>query len=136
MGSGKPTKTFKKDSKWTAGNQQKVEWQGYVAFELSTAQKAAYKKAIEQGKDPLEWLSQICVDGTYTLKVDYRPQENCWRAALYCQKYGHPNAGWSLPCRAADFWEACRRLAYLHAEVLQGEWTHPADSMGWNDEKW
>lgn len=129
-------RTRKTDSKTTTQGKPKVEWQGYVTFELATAQKKALDKFIENKNDPIDWLPGIALDGVYEVKCKWDAYNNCWVASLYCSKYGHENAGWALPCRANDFWTALRRLAFVHQEVLKGQWHVGANDTGWNDEKW
>lgn len=136
MGTKKPTQSPRTDSKFTANRKPKVEWQGYVNFEISKEQKTALNQAIKNNNDPLLWLPQIAADGVYEIKAKWDSYNNCWVATIYCAKYGHDNAGWALPCRAADFWDSLRRVAFVHSEVLQGEWHVTKLDNGWDDEKW
>jgi len=132
----KAGKSRKPDSKTTAAGKPKVEWQGYVTIEITESQKRALQKFVAEKNDPIAWLDKILMDATYSLKVDYDNYNNCWRASFYCQKYGHVNAGWNLPARAATIDNAIRRLCFIHSEVLQGAWVKDNLSSGWSDEKW
>lgn len=129
-------KTKRTDSRNTVSGKPKVEWQGYVTFELATSHKKALDTALENHNDPLDWLPRIALDGVYEVKCKWDTYNNCWVATLYCSKSGHENAGWALPCRSGDFWTALRRLAFVHIEVLKEQWHVGANDLGWNDEKW
>lgn len=131
-----PGKTKKSDSTFTARNKPKVEWQGYVTFELNEAHKKGLAKAVQNNNDPLLWLPKIASDGVYEIKTKWDTYNNCWVTNIYCAKFGHPNAGWSLPTRAADYWESIRRAAYVHVEVLKEDWHIGANDTGWNDDRW
>jgi len=128
--------TRKKDSNVTAHNKPKVEWQGYVTFELNEAHKKGLDKAVSNENDPLLWLPKIAIDGVYEIKTKWDTYNNCWVATIYCSKFGHENAGWALPARAANYWDALRRVAYVHLEVLKEGWHVGANDTGWKDEKW
>lgn len=134
--SKKPSYTPKSDSKFTARNKPKVEWQGYVNFEVQKTHKAALDAMVKAGNDPLLWLPKIAADGVYEVKAKWDTYNNCWVASLYCAKHGHESAGWALPCRASDYWDALRRLAFVHVEVLHESWSIGANDFGWDDEKW
>lgn len=132
----KPGHTPKSSSSKTANGTAKVEWRGYVTFELEQAHIAAYKKALENGTEFLDQLPKIAEEGVYVVKCAWDKRNKCWVALLYCQDATHPNAGWSLPARSADYWEAQRRLVFLHLVVLAGAWGTSDDGTGWNDDKW
>lgn len=134
--SARPGKTPKKDSNVTARNKPKVEWQGYVTFELQQSHKKTLELFISKGNDPLSWLPKIAADGVYEVKTKWDSYNNCWVTNIYCAKHGHENAGWSLPTRASDYWESQRRAAFVHIEVLKEQWHVGANDTGWNDEKW
>lgn len=129
-------KTRKTDSNVTRAGKPKVEWRGYVTFEISTAQKGTLAKFIENNNDPLGWLPDIAIDGEYEVKTKWDSYNSCYVCNIYCSKYGHPNAGWSLPARAADYWECQRRAAFIHVEVLKGQWGVDSTETGWTDERW
>jgi len=132
----KPGKTKKTDSSSTSRGKPKVEWQGYVTFELAASHKAALAKQVEIDNDPLLWLPKIATDGIYEVKTKWDSFNNCWVTTLYCSRAGHPHAGWSLPARASDYWESQRRAAFVHVEVLKESWHVGADDTGWNDDNW
>ena len=136
MGNQHGGKTRKTDSKTTVAGKPKVEWRGYVTFELSKEQKGALAKFVQDGNDPLRWLPTVAQDGIYEIKTKWDTYNNCWVTNIYCSKFGHANAGWSLPVRASDYWESQRRAAFVHLEVLREEWHTPANDFGWDDEKW
>lgn len=129
-------KTRKQDSHITTSGKAKVEWRGYVTYELESHHKKALEARMASGVDPLDWLPRIATEGTYEVKCKWDAYNSCWVASLYCSKSGHPDAGWALPCRAADFWTALRRLAFIHIEVLSEQWGIGANDTGWTDDKW
>lgn len=130
------SKSRKSDSKFTVSGQAKVEWKGYVNVEITSEAKKALAKFMENGNDPLDWIEGICQEGVYEVKCKWDARNNCWAANLYCAKPGHINAGWSLPARASNFWEALRRVAFIHVEVLKGGWGVGEPTSGWTDDKW
>lgn len=136
MATPRTGQTSKKDSAVTANGRPKVEWKGYVTYEIDTAAKAVLQKFIENGNDPINWLAEIAIDGTYEVKTRYDSYNECFVTNLYCIKYGHVNAGWSLPVRASDYWESQRRAAFVHVEVLQRNWGVGEQKKGWTDDSW
>lgn len=126
----------KQDSKITANGRPKVEWKGYVTFTLTEEAKTALRHFMSIGSDPLHWLEEIAAEGVYEIKVRWDSYNECYVCNIYCIKYGHVNAGWTLPVRAADYWECQRRAAFVHREVLQGQWGVGEQKVGWTDDKW
>jgi len=134
--SARTGQTRKADSARTTDGKKKVEWQGYVTFELNEAHKKTLAKFMAEANDPIDWLPRIAEDGTYEVKTKWDSYNNCYVTNIYCAKVGHVNAGWSLPTRAADYWESQRRAAFVHREVLKGNWGVDAPRTGWTDDKW
>jgi len=134
--SPKNGQTRKSDSNFTSRGKQKVEWMGYVTFELNEAHKKGLARAIANNNDPLLWLPKIAIDGVYEIKTKWDTYNNCWVTNIYFSKFGHEHAGWSLPARASEYWESARRAAYVHVEVLKEKWHVGANDTSWNDERW
>lgn len=118
------------------GKPPKVEWVGFVQYEPNESDKRAMAAYVASGKDPLDLIESCIGDGEYDLKTRYDARNNCYASTLYCGVAGHRHAGYALAARAADPFESMRRVLFLHAVVLEGEWNVGNEDTGWNDEKW
>lgn len=118
------------------GKSPRVEWIGFVQYEPSESDRRAMAAYVAGGDDPLDLVDSVIGDGTYDLKVRKDVKNGCYAATLYCGSYGHRHAGYALAARASNAWEAQRRVLFLHAIVLEGEWNVTNEGADWNDDKW
>lgn len=132
--SSRPTAAPKKDSPTTAKGKTKVEWKGYVNWQLSEQHKATFRKWLETQPKIDEIIHEITEDG-YDIKIRYDGYNACMSAQLYCTNPANPNAGWCLSMRANDWYTALLRVIYVHCIALEGAWSEPS-TQGWTDEQW
>jgi len=118
------------------GKPPRVEWAGFVQYEPNESDKRAMASYVASGKDPLDLIERCIGDGEYDLKTRFDTRNNCYAASLYCGVAGHRHAGFALAARAADPYEAMRRVLFLHTFVLEGEWNVNNEDTGWDNTKW
>lgn len=111
----------------------RVEWKGYVSPTLSTAEKKAYRTWAADTVEVNRAVSTT-IDSRYTLKIDYMENDGAYRAGLYCQKQGHPDAGYCLTVFAGDWWEATMRVVYCHIVLLNSSWASLTGKGKWKDD--
>lgn len=133
--SNKPRKNQKEDTNGLRNGKQKVEWKGYVNFELNDQFKADFKKRMGQGQSFVSGVGEELADG-YSLKVRYDLRNKAFQATLYCENPDHKQAGWALAARASDPYTALERVCYIHLLVLDRRWDVDSDETAWDDEKW
>lgn len=131
---GKPNYQPKKDSKFKANGAPKVEWKGYVNWELTKAHVRAFDEWVASNPD-FDGLLQKAVRDGYDFKVRYDERNDAMSAQFYCQSANNPNAGWCLSMRSNDWWKAVQRLIFVHFIALQEAWSTQGEE-GWTDDKW
>lgn len=111
----------------------RVEWKGYLSPTISAAEKKAYRewRSVEGG---CEKALKRALDAGYKISVDFQRYEGAYRAGLYCQQVGHPDAGYCLTQFAGDWWEAINRVVFVHSEVLGSDWSKITGKRGWTDD--
>jgi len=129
-------KSVTKTPQGRTGKPPTVEWVGFVQYEPNESDKRALAAYVASGKDPLDLVENCIGDGEYDLKVRFDLRNACYAATLYCGVAGHRHAGYALAARSSNPFDAMRRVLFLHALVLGGEWNVAGDSPIWNDEKW
>jgi len=134
--SKKPSATQhpRKSSGTTGKGKKKVDFKGYANWTLTPQHKVHYQKWLEQQPD-LDDLVMKVLETEHDLKVRYDDYNQCFSAQLYCRDVSHENAGWCLSMRASDYWEAIRRLLFVHCIALEGIW-NSEEEAGWQDDAW
>lgn len=121
----------RKDSDKTSRGQRKVEFQGYVNWELTVGHKPAYERWLGEQPDIDNMIEQLCEDG-YDVKIRWDSYNRCFAAQAYSRDKTSPNAGWCLSMRAGGWWEAVQRLLFVHYIAFEGTWVSE-EEQGWND---
>lgn len=123
---GKPKEVPKEDSKTTGDGTPKVEWKGYVNFDMTKDQGKAAKDFLLKNPEFVSQALQEVVENGYSLKVNWSQRIKGVSAGLYCQNGDLPNAGYCLTQHSANADIAIEKVLYVHFRLLGGSW----DSAG------
>ena len=119
---GKSTTSKKNDSSTTGGGKAKVEWKGYVNFEMSKEQSAEAKVWLAAHPEFYGEALQEAVEDGYSLKTHWSEHVKGVSAGLYAQNGDLPNAGYCLTQHSADAHLANVKVLYVHFRLLGGSW--------------
>ncbi len=121
-------------SNFTGRGKQKVKFAGYVNWQLTAQHKVSYLAWLETKPDIDDLIARV-LETAHDLKVRYDDYNQCFAAQLYCTDGKHENAGWCLSMRGGDYYEAIRRLLFVHCVALEEVWTAEEED-GWQDDNW
>lgn len=124
----------KTDTNVSANGKPKVEWKGYVNWELTNAHKRAFDEWLA-GKPDIDQLLEKAMRDGYDVKQRYDERNDAFSAQLYCTDPNNPNAGWCLSMRSKFAYTSLLRLVYVHFIALQEAWSAQGNE-GWTDDKW
>lgn len=119
---GKPTTSKKTDSKATGSGGAKVEWKGYVNYDMTKEQGKAAKDFLFE--NPSFWFEamQEVVENGYAIKIHWSEHVKGVSAGLYCQNAELGNAGYCLTQHSANATLALEKVLYVHFRLLGGSW--------------
>lgn len=105
------------------------EWKGFVACELTTADRDLLEQGAMSYEDAWEGLVDIIPEG-YKLSFSWDDKNDTFTASLTGGAGTGDNAGWCLTGRGSSLDGAIISLAYKHFTKLQRAWNAAAGSVG------
>lgn len=124
----------KTDSPTAASGKPKVDWKGYVNWELTTSHKRAFDEWLISKPDIDALIEKVMRDG-YDVKQRYDERNDAFSAQLYCTDPKNPNAGWCLSMRSKYAYTSLLRVIFVHYIALQESWATQGTD-GWSDDQW
>lgn len=125
----------KNDSKTTGAGEDKVEWRGYVNFEMSADQAKSAKIFLSLETGFLSSAMQEIIEDGYSIKINWSKYRKGVSAGLYCQNPELPNAGYCLTQHSNDAFLALHKVLYVHFQILGKSWDGNGNSRdldaGW-----
>src|SRR5688572_11326457 len=100
-----------------------VVWKGFVACELTDAQKAIVK-AMRQDTERVWGRVIALVDDLYKLSLSVDAYNGMYIASLTCKDKQSRNNGMTLSGRGGSLIGAMAALIYKHDVVLEEDWTN------------
>lgn len=119
---GKSTTSKKTDSDTTGAGKVKVEWKGYVNYDMTKDQGKAAKEFLLKNPEFTQQALQEVVEDGYSLKVNWSEHVKGVSAGLYCQNAELPNAGYCLTQHSANVGIAIEKVLYVHFRLLGKSW--------------
>lgn len=111
----------------------KVQWQGFVNVYLNRTEKEHVKEHPLDYAAALQFLAD-CAEAGYKVSQTYTEKPGYFTVTLYGNRPGHPNAGWAMSLRHADFLVAVSALHHVAGEDgLTSDWGERFDTASGHD---
>lgn len=113
--------------------QDKVTWQGFVNVYLNKTEKDYVKEHPLDYAGALQFIADAAEAG-YKVSQTYTKQPGFFTITLYGNRPGHPNAGWAMSLRHADFLIALSALHHVAGQDgLNSDWAERFDTASGHD---
>lgn len=112
---------------------EKVLWQGFVNVYLTRQEKEYVKNNPLDYPDACQFIADAGEAG-YKVSVTYTEKPGYFTVTLYGNRVGHPNAGWAMSLRHADFLVALSALHHVAGQDgLNSDWAERFDTASGHD---
>lgn len=119
---GKTTTNKKADSSTTGAGRAKVDWKGYVNYDMTKEQGKVAKQFFIDNPMYAEMAMQEAVENGYSIKINWSEHVKGISAGLYCQNPELGNAGYCLTQHSNNAALALAKVLYVHFQLLGGSW--------------
>lgn len=124
----------KPKEKAVAAATSKVTFRGFLNLKLNKQEREYVKNNVLDPSDIGDFISGAAFQG-YKFSCSFTPVGDCYIGTLYGTRLGHPDAGYAMSIRHADFGIVCSALQWVLEESGKDgsltAWYGEADDVDW-----
>lgn len=91
-----------------------AEYVGYVSYQRTNKEKAAYAQWTDNNPPVLDFVDEACRLG-FKFSIAYNPDDDCYKASFYQNNPAREDAGLGISAFAESSWEATTRVVFYLA---------------------
>lgn len=110
-----------------------AKFKGFINYKPDKDEKERFQDAVAKYDLTGDVLSKVLESG-YKLSTRYLAANTCFVATLFCLETNLSWGGYCLSMRGGDANSSIARVVYVHAFVLQEDWSPLLGSDGYDDE--